>query len=99
MQSFIKKYEQEHRHRITLEKELKEVRLTLMRGPLQPPSQTNISFGDAGKFATNTKEPSSDRERELSEIREMIAKTYKVVNEGGAAERDLSKNPSKRVLF
>ena len=38
-----------------------------------------------------------EKEKELSEIKELIAKTYKVVD--GPAERDLTRNFTKKNIF
>lgn len=75
-----------------------------MKGTYQN-NNTNFSFNDKEMFTTakpysGKEEQSREREKELSEIRDMIAKTYKVVGDNGfAPERDVSRNMSKRALF
>lgn len=63
-------------------------------------SISNFSFNEKEQMPfTNYKQPSNDREKELSEIKEMIARTQKAFVEEPSAERDITRHVSKKHLF
>ena len=76
-----------------------------MRGA--PTNVSNISFNDKEMFNPQTthkhfvskEDHETEREKQLSELREMVAKTYRVIGDVPSAERDIPKNHSKKHLF
>ena len=72
----LQRLQNESKHKLTLEKELKIIRNEMNK--VQPMrNQTEWMVSDRqNKNVGNT-----DREKQLSEIRELIAKTYKAVGE------------------